>query len=73
MPPRYSSPSRHCHLLLHTALSAGLNLALLARMDLARRTAESARLYGIDFFSVLTRGSQYRVEAALVRQAKGRG
>lgn len=67
------SPAHHCHLLVHTALRASLNLALLSRMDLARRTAESARLYGIDFFSVLTRGSQYRVEAALIRQAKGRG
>ena len=28
-----------------------------------------ARVYGIDFFSVLTRGSQYRVESILVRLA----
>ena len=28
-----------------------------------------ARIYGIDFNSVLTRGSQYRVEAMLIRKA----
>ena len=27
------------------------------------------RLYGIDFTSVLTRGSQYRVEASLLKKA----
>lgn len=33
------------------------------------RTAEMARTFGIDFFSVLTRGSQYRVESLLLRLA----
>lgn len=33
------------------------------------RTSEMARVFGIDFFSVLTRGSQYRVESLLVRLA----
>ncbi len=33
------------------------------------RTGELARAFGIDFFSVLTRGSQYRVEAMMVRLA----
>ena len=36
---------------------------------MVRRTAEYARLYGIDFYSVLSRGSQYRVEAVLLRIA----
>eukprot|EP00967_Tisochrysis_lutea_P047785 scaffold58178_cov19-Tisochrysis_lutea.AAC.1 len=31
------------------------------------RTAELARTFGIDFFSVLTRGSQYRVESLMLR------
>jgi DNA polymerase zeta len=46
-----------------------LNLRLVDKLDLFRRTSESARLYRIDFFSVLTRGSQYRVEASLARYA----
>ena len=33
------------------------------------RTAELARIFGIDFFSVLNRGSQYRVESMMARLA----
>ena len=46
-----------------------LNLAMLEQLDLTGRTGELARAFGIDFFSVLTRGSQYRVESLLVRMA----
>jgi DNA polymerase zeta len=31
------------------------------------RTSELARVFGIDFFSVLSRGSQFRVESMLLR------
>jgi DNA polymerase elongation subunit (family B) len=34
------------------------------------RTAEMARLFRVDFFSVLSRGSQYRVEAVLLQVTK---
>lgn len=33
------------------------------------RTSELARVFGIDFFSVLSRGSQYRVESMFLRLA----
>ena len=33
-------------------------------------TSEFARVFGIDFFSVLSRGSQYRVESLMLRLAK---
>ena len=36
-------------------------------MELVARTSELARVFGIDFFSVLNRGSQYRVESMLSR------
>jgi DNA polymerase zeta len=36
----------------------------------AERAAELARVFGIDFYSVLTRGSQYRVESMMMRLAK---
>lgn len=52
---------------LHTLTVA--NLLLLEKLDLMRKISESARLYGIDFYSVLHRGSQYRVEAALLLKA----
>ena len=48
---------------------ARLNLALLEQLDLIGRTSELARAFGIDFFSVLSRGSQYRVESMMVRLA----
>lgn len=48
---------------------AQLNLAMIEQLDLAGRTGEMARTFGIDFFSVLTRGSQYRVESMLLRIA----
>ena len=51
----YSSPERHIDLLRFMARRASINLQLLNKMDFFRRTAESARLYGIDFFSVVTR------------------
>ncbi|GLC55953.1 hypothetical protein PLESTB_001048500, partial [Pleodorina starrii] len=46
-----------------------LDLAMCEQLDLIGRTAELARTFGIDFFSVLSRGSQYRVESLLVRLA----
>jgi DNA polymerase zeta len=42
---------------------------LLDRLDLVGRTSELARCFGIDFFSVLSRGSQYRVESMTLRLA----
>ena len=50
--------------LKHLLVGSNISLQLLDKLDLISRTAESARLYGIDFFSVLSRGSQYRVEVS---------
>ncbi|ODV60720.1 DNA-directed DNA polymerase, partial [Ascoidea rubescens DSM 1968] len=47
-----------------------INLKLLQSSDLISRTAEQARLGGIDFYSVLYRGSQYKVESFMVRMCK---
>ena len=48
---------------------ARLNLAMLEQLDLVNRTAELAKTFGIDFYAVLSRGSQYRVESMLLRLA----
>ncbi|KAK3237761.1 hypothetical protein CYMTET_52186 [Cymbomonas tetramitiformis] len=48
---------------------AQINLQLVDHLDLLNRTAELARLFGIEFYSVLSRGSQYRVESMLLRLA----
>ncbi|CAN1232917.1 DNA polymerase zeta catalytic subunit [Linum perenne] len=46
-----------------------LNLEIVDQLDMVNRTSELARVFGIDFFSVLSRGSQYRVESMLLRLA----
>ncbi|OEL29890.1 DNA polymerase zeta catalytic subunit [Dichanthelium oligosanthes] len=55
---------------------ARINLEIMNQLDLVNlifsmvnRTSELARVFGIDFFSVLSRGSQYRVESMLLRLA----
>ena len=48
-------------------------LAVLDALDFWHRTAESARLYGVDFTSAATRGSQYFVEAVMLRVARPLG
>lgn len=55
--------------LSHYVLRARLSLLLLDRLDILGRTSEMARTFGIDFFSVLSRGSQYRVESMMLRLA----
>lgn len=48
------------------------NLELLEQLDLIGRTSELARLFGIQFFEVLSRGSQFRVESLMLRMTKRR-
>ncbi|KAK4378954.1 hypothetical protein RND71_000816 [Anisodus tanguticus] len=48
---------------------AKLNLQIMNQLDVVNRTSELARIFGIDFFSVLSRGSQYRVESMFLRLA----
>ncbi|KAG2322148.1 hypothetical protein Bca52824_015361 [Brassica carinata] len=48
---------------------ASLTLEIMSQLDMINRTSELARVFGIDFFSVLSRGSQYRVESMLLRLA----
>lgn len=43
------------------------NLELLNHLDLIGRTCELAKLFGIQFFEVLSRGSQFRVESMMLR------
>lgn len=46
------------------------DLAIIETSELVFRTAEFARIYGIDFFSVISRGSQFKVESVMFRIAK---
>ncbi|EKX50865.1 Rev3 DNA polymerase zeta, partial [Guillardia theta CCMP2712] len=56
--------------LLYLLEKASNTLLILEAMELVGRTCELARVFGIDFFSVLSRGSQYRVESMLYRLAR---
>ena len=47
-----------------------MNLDLLDVSEIINRACESARVFGIDFYSVLTRGSQFKVESMMLRIAK---
>lgn len=52
---------------------SALNIAILEKLNVISRTGELARVFGIDFMDVITRGSQYRVESMLGRVARTRG
>lgn len=47
-----------------------LNLDILQANEIVPRTSEQARLLGVDFFSVISRGSQFKVESTMFRIAK---
>ncbi|KIV97864.1 hypothetical protein PV10_01567 [Exophiala mesophila] len=47
-----------------------LDLEILAANELVPRTSEQARLLGVDWFSVISRGSQFKVESLMFRIAK---
>ncbi|KAL1457720.1 hypothetical protein WDU94_007916 [Cyamophila willieti] len=45
-------------------------IRLIEQLDLIGRTSEMARLFGIQFYEVLSRGSQFRVESIMLRLAR---
>jgi len=54
----------------HFLLRIQLNLDILQANEIVPRTSEQARLLGVDFFSVISRGSQFKVESTMFRIAK---
>lgn len=59
--------SGHVRVLCHYARRAALTQQIAEAMETISRTSELARVFGIDFTSVMTRGSQYRVESMMLR------
>ncbi|KXH58955.1 DNA polymerase family B [Colletotrichum salicis] len=47
-----------------------IDIQILESNELIPRTSEQARLLGVDFFSVFSRGSQFKVESIMFRIAK---
>ena len=57
------------HAIRHVSERASMVARMLEQLDVVARTSEQARIFGIDFFSVVFRGSQYRVESMMLRLA----
>ena len=55
-----SGRQSQARVLRHVIRRAELNLELVGQLDLVNRTSELARMFGMQFESVLSRGSQYR-------------
>ncbi|KAM7220031.1 hypothetical protein V8F06_004545 [Rhypophila decipiens] len=47
-----------------------MDLEILEKNELIPRTSEQARVLGVDFFSIFSRGSQFKVESIMFRIAK---
>src|SRR5690606_4002987 len=54
----------------HYLARTRMNIEILDANELIPRTSEQARLLGVDFFSVFSRGSQFKVESVMFRIAK---
>ncbi|KAI5357435.1 Putative DNA-directed DNA polymerase, family B, exonuclease domain, ribonuclease H-like superfamily [Septoria linicola] len=63
-------PRDFAKLLDYLVTRTKLDLEILDANELIPRTSEQARLLGVDFFSVFSRGSQFKVESLMFRIAK---
>ncbi|KAI0724555.1 hypothetical protein C8T65DRAFT_704388 [Cerioporus squamosus] len=68
----YNSPvPDHAARVLHYfARRTDMVLEMLEAAEVVTKNAEFARVFGVDFFSVLSRGSQFKVESFMFRIAK---
>ncbi|KAF2090449.1 hypothetical protein K490DRAFT_35841 [Saccharata proteae CBS 121410] len=65
-----NKPRDLARVLNHFLSRVQINLEILEANELTARTSEQARLLGVDFFSVFSRGSQFKVESLMFRIAK---
>jgi DNA polymerase zeta len=65
-----SKPRDLAKVLNHFLTRVQLNLDILEANEIVPRTSEQARLLGVDFFAVISRGSQFKVESTMFRIAK---
>ncbi|XP_032687505.1 DNA polymerase zeta catalytic subunit isoform X2 [Odontomachus brunneus] len=59
-----------CRVIHHYVIRIRGTLKILSQLDIIGRTCEYARLLGIQFYEVFSRGSQFRVESMMLRLAK---
>ncbi|OSD03436.1 hypothetical protein PYCCODRAFT_1409114 [Trametes coccinea BRFM310] len=63
-------PEHTDRLLCYYARRTAMVLEILDVAEVVTKNAEFARVFGVDFFSVLSRGSQFKVESFMFRIAK---
>lgn len=63
----WQAPITRCIVLQYWLERAHGTLEILNQLDLVGRTCELAKLFGIQFYEVLSRGSQFRVESMMLR------
>ncbi|KAF7306933.1 DNA polymerase [Mycena indigotica] len=64
------SPERRTRVYSQLAQRCEINLDILEKTEVVTKTAEFARVFGVEWFSVLSRGSQFKVESFMFRIAK---
>ncbi|KAF7310921.1 DNA polymerase [Mycena chlorophos] len=64
------SPEHAVRVFSYFSQRSELNLAILEATEVVTKTAEFARVFGVEWFSVLSRGSQFKVESFMFRIAK---
>lgn len=67
-----STSARRWEVVRYYLTKADATLRMLYALNIVGRTCELSRLFGLDMWSVLTRGSQYRVESIILRATKPR-
>lgn len=67
---RSNVPAHSARILRYFSNRTGMVLKILEESDIITKTAEFARVFGVDFFSVISRGSQFKVESFMFRIAK---
>lgn len=63
-------PAHSAALLRYLSSRSRMTLDILNKIEIVSKTAEFARIFGVDFFSVIRRGSQFKVESFLFRIGK---
>ncbi|KAL1738666.1 ribonuclease H-like domain-containing protein, partial [Schizophyllum fasciatum] len=64
------APRHTAQALRYLAERTLMDLEILEESEVITKNAEFARVFGVDFYSVLTRGSQFKVESFMFRLAK---
>ncbi|KAH8102662.1 hypothetical protein BXZ70DRAFT_798056 [Cristinia sonorae] len=65
-----NTPEHGSRLLRYFADRTAMLIEIVDMAEIVSKNAEFARVFGIDFFSVLSRGSQFKVESFMFRIAK---